>query len=581
MYVKTPSHDELPPPPYDEKNQDKGNDAGLDTDNVTLLPVEFKNTPVTVADEPKDANYSLPINTLFNNKIQSSSPPPIDEIASKMSCSSPENLPQTPISPSSPTTQDVYPTESELPATPTRHLKRIESAPNIPAVSISDMDGKVPTLPSAKSMSNLQNNDDNQRNTLMINASSTETPKQYLERMQDTLSKTELALLLAKNKDAFHEAVFQAYLDSFEFHEDPIDIALRKFLMECCLPKETQQIDRVMEAFAKRYHECNPDLFPSQDTAYVLAFSLLMLHTDAFNKSVKRKMTKEEFVKNSRIDGVPSEILEILYDNITYTQFIYAEDDTDVNGLKLMTSPTEYRHSRLFSSSRDRKKSIRLKNDPYHVIQTKTHTEFTPTLSDVVPIENPYLYKGTLAEIDTFYLHRAFTNAHTIRITGVRARRNSNDSIQPTSSSIHSLEEEEKGGTFLLKITKAGILSRKVDLLEGGKKATGFLRSWKQFGVILSGSQLMFFKDITWFKTQMTEFLDPLKVTKIPVLKPDVILMTADSIAVYDKSYTKYVNVFRLVCPKGHQYLFEANSEEEMNDWIVKINYAAAFRTTG
>jgi Sec7-like guanine-nucleotide exchange factor len=36
-----------------------------------------------------------------------------------------------------------------------------------------------------------------------------------------------------------------------------------------------------------------------------------MLHTDAFNKSVKRKMTKEEFVKNTRIDGVPSEILEV------------------------------------------------------------------------------------------------------------------------------------------------------------------------------------------------------------------------------------------------------------------------------
>jgi Sec7-like guanine-nucleotide exchange factor len=33
--------------------------------------------------------------------------------------------------------------------------------------------------------------------------------------------------------------------------------------MECHLPKETQQIDRVMEAFAKRYHESNPDLFAS------------------------------------------------------------------------------------------------------------------------------------------------------------------------------------------------------------------------------------------------------------------------------------------------------------------------------
>ncbi len=33
--------------------------------------------------------------------------------------------------------------------------------------------------------------------------------------------------------------------------------------MECHLPKETQQIDRVMEAFARRYFESNPDLFSS------------------------------------------------------------------------------------------------------------------------------------------------------------------------------------------------------------------------------------------------------------------------------------------------------------------------------
>ena len=49
------------------------------------------------------------------------------------------------------------------------------------------------------------------------------------------------------------------------------------------------------------------------DTPYVLAFALLMLHTDTFNKSVKRKMTKEDFIKNTRIDGVPPEILEVLF----------------------------------------------------------------------------------------------------------------------------------------------------------------------------------------------------------------------------------------------------------------------------
>lgn len=57
--------------------------------------------------------------------------------------------------------------------------------------------------------------------------------------------------------------------------------------------------------------------------------------------------------------------------------------------------------------------------------------------------------------------------------------------------------------------------------------------------------------------------------------------MTAESVAVYDKTYKKYPNVFRLVCPKGHQYLFQAENESEMNDWVTKINYAATFKSIG
>ena len=53
------------------------------------------------------------------------------------------------------------------------------------------------------------------------------------------------------------------YIDRFEFKGDPLDVALRKLLMDVGLPRETQQIDRVMEAFAARYRQCNPSLFVS------------------------------------------------------------------------------------------------------------------------------------------------------------------------------------------------------------------------------------------------------------------------------------------------------------------------------
>lgn len=109
--------------------------------------------------------------------------------------------------------------------------------------------------------------------------------------------------------------------------------------MEVGLPRETQQIDRVIEAFAGRYLECNPMLFTSegerllapasallfnsyQDHPYVLAFSLIMLHTDAFNKSNKRKMTKADYIKNTRLPGVGTEVLDVSRPQRTIPQLI-------------------------------------------------------------------------------------------------------------------------------------------------------------------------------------------------------------------------------------------------------------------
>jgi Sec7-like guanine-nucleotide exchange factor len=50
----------------------------------------------------------------------------------------------------------------------------------------------------------------------------------------------------------------------FDFTHNALDVALRRLLMQISLPKETQQIDRVLEAFAKRYETCEPGLFGSK-----------------------------------------------------------------------------------------------------------------------------------------------------------------------------------------------------------------------------------------------------------------------------------------------------------------------------
>lgn len=46
--------------------------------------------------------------------------------------------------------------------------------------------------------------------------------------------------------------------------------------MDVGLPRETQQIDRVIEAFAARYVQCNPNLFSSDGKSFILCASMLI-----------------------------------------------------------------------------------------------------------------------------------------------------------------------------------------------------------------------------------------------------------------------------------------------------------------
>ena len=74
----------------------------------------------------------------------------------------------------------------------------------------------------------------------------------------------------------------------------------RQYLDGFRLPGEAQKIDRLMEKFAERYVNCNADTFKSADVAYVLAYSVIMLNTDAHNPGVKNKMTKDVRAHSSR-----------------------------------------------------------------------------------------------------------------------------------------------------------------------------------------------------------------------------------------------------------------------------------------
>ncbi|KAG6597193.1 Brefeldin A-inhibited guanine nucleotide-exchange protein 2, partial [Cucurbita argyrosperma subsp. sororia] len=125
--------------------------------------------------------------------------------------------------------------------------------------------------------------------------------------------------------------VMHAYVDSFDFRGLEFDEAIRVFLKGFRLPGEAQKIDRIMEKFAERYCKCNPKAFISADTAYVLAYSVILLNTDAHNPMVKNKMSAEDFIRNNRgiDDGkdLPEEYLKSLYERISRNEIKMKDDE--------------------------------------------------------------------------------------------------------------------------------------------------------------------------------------------------------------------------------------------------------------
>jgi hypothetical protein len=96
------------------------------------------------------------------------------------------------------------------------------------------------------------------------------------------LSKQEIGEYLGE-PDEFNKAVMAEWLRMDNYNGLGFDDALRMFLAGFKLPGEAQKIDRFMEAFSAEYFRANPDVFNEQDTAYTLAFSVIMLNTDHFN----------------------------------------------------------------------------------------------------------------------------------------------------------------------------------------------------------------------------------------------------------------------------------------------------------
>eukprot|EP00475_Leptophrys_vorax_P037919 TRINITY_DN65_c0_g1_i2.p1 TRINITY_DN65_c0_g1~~TRINITY_DN65_c0_g1_i2.p1 ORF type:complete len:1375 (+),score=296.60 TRINITY_DN65_c0_g1_i2:232-4356(+) len=155
-------------------------------------------------------------------------------------------------------------------------------------------------------------------------------PKKIAELLRFTFgfSKTKIGEFIGGG-DALAAQVRKNFMELFDFRNRSIDEALRMSFEAFRLPKEAQEIDRILQAFSLHFYEQNASMFANADAVHLLTFSLLMLHTDAWSKKVKNKMSLEEWFRIHRDvnsgEGLPHEYLERLYNSVTRNEFKVSE----------------------------------------------------------------------------------------------------------------------------------------------------------------------------------------------------------------------------------------------------------------
>lgn len=183
---------------------------------------------------------------------------------------------------------------------------------------------------------------------LLSNMLVEKTPQAVAHFLRTTpgLDKAMIGDFLGQHEE-FPLAVMHAFVDAMNFAGMKFDSAIREFLKGFRLPGEAQKIDRIMEKFAERYCRDNPGLFKNADTAYVLAYAVIMLNTDAHNPMVWPKMSKSDFVRmNSASDAeecAPKELLEEIYDSVLKEEIKMKDDNADSGKSSRQKPDTEER----------------------------------------------------------------------------------------------------------------------------------------------------------------------------------------------------------------------------------------------
>uniref|UniRef100_A0A8C8J4L6 PH and SEC7 domain-containing protein 1 n=1 Tax=Oncorhynchus tshawytscha TaxID=74940 RepID=A0A8C8J4L6_ONCTS len=128
--------------------------------------------------------------------------------------------------------------------------------------------------------------------------------------------------------------VAEEYLHFFNFTGLNVDQALRALLKQFSLMGETQERERVLSHFSRRYLHCNPILIPTEDGVHTLTCALMLLNTDLHGHNIGKRMSCTQFIDN--LEGLnegqdfPKDLLKALYNSIKNEKLQWTIDEEEM-----------------------------------------------------------------------------------------------------------------------------------------------------------------------------------------------------------------------------------------------------------
>lgn len=227
--------------------------------------------------------------------------------------------------------------------------------------------------------------------------------------------------------------------------------------------------------------------------------------------------------------------------------------------------------------------------DPYSLLLEGRLDTIRPDL-DCLSFEDPYSYLPLESKESFLSLRKQFEDGQSLQLISQRSRPGAYAQNDPNSSGP---------GVVDIKVVKAGFLLK----LEGKRR-----NRWSEWGIILTASQLYFFKDTAWFRSnimnqqsstssrdraasdpQPTEEMvtSEEEESTVEVIRPMIdgfhphaVISTTGMIALFSQEDApKSRHSFMLGYKGGTTEWFSCSKEPELLDWMLKINFASSFNT--